>query len=103
MSSDGKYNTNDMDSDVIVHFPTVIAEVDAVGSGVRTLASAYQELRKVFSLCNDLSTISHNAIFKPRNFWTWRTLKIQETSYKALCWYTLQSALTEPSFIILFN
>lgn len=43
-----------MDSDVVVDLPTVIAEVDAVGSRVGTLARADQELRIGFPLSDDL-------------------------------------------------
>lgn len=77
-----------MDSDVVVDLPTVIAEVDAVGSRVGTLARADQELRIGFPLSDDLSTIGHNAIFKPGHFGGRGALKIQETISKAFCWVT---------------
>lgn len=69
-------STSYLDSDVIVDFPTVIAEVDAVGSRVKTLARADQELRIGFPLSDDLSTIGHNAIFKPSHLWGRGALKI---------------------------
>lgn len=92
-----------MDSDIVVDLPTIIVEVDAVVSRVRTLARADQELRIGLPLSDDLSTIGHNAIFKPGHFWGRGALKIQETNSNALYCVTRQSTPTEPSFNISYN
>lgn len=92
-----------MDSDVVVDLPTVIVEFNAVGSRVRTLARADQELRIGVPLSDDCVTIGHNAIFKPGHFWGRRALQIQETSSNALCCAIIQSTPTEPSLNISFN
>lgn len=102
-SSDRKYNTNDMDSDVIVDLPTVIVEVNAVGSRVRSLTSAYQELRIGFSLSDDLLTIGHNAIFKPGHFWTWRALRHRRQVPKHCAGFLYSQRLLNQVLNISFN
>lgn len=80
-----------MDSDVVMSLPTVIAQIDTVGSRVRTLARADQELRIGFPLSDDLATVCHNAIFQPSHFWGRGALKIQESNRCVRLHYSLHA------------
>lgn len=71
--------TSDMDADVVVDLPKVIAKVNTIDSRIRALTRADQELGMFLPLGDDLPTSGLNTIFKPGDLWRRRTLEKQKT------------------------